>query len=393
MSALRFGGQAVDALAERAGTTPFFALDGAAVRQRVEQLRRLLPERVRLCYAVKANPMPALLERMHDWVDGADVSSGAEIERAIAAGFDGTRLGFTGPGKRDAELSLALRNGVRICAESCGEIARIGAIAQREGRTARVAVRVNPAFHIAGSRVRMNEDTAFGIDDAQLPQALQVLRGQQLEFGGFHFHCASRMFDADEIAKLHAHCTELALRSAGEAGLALPWLNLGGGFGIPACAGETPLDMAAVAARLHGLDERLRAAHADAQIALEPGRYLVGEAGIYVCRIVDRKTVRGRTWLVADGGAHHHLHGTLQPDRERPANLPMSLVQRAPAGPAECVSIAGPLCVPFDVLARDVVLPRAQPGDLLVLFQSGAYGASASPTHFLGHPPAVELFL
>ncbi|HEY9192037.1 MAG TPA: alanine racemase [Methyloversatilis sp.] len=388
-----FGGHDIEDLAQRAGATPFFALDGEAVCRRIRDLRSVLPTRTLLCYAIKANPLPALLERMRTWVDGADVSSIGEIERALSVGFTGTQLGLTGPGKTDAALALAVRTGVRICAESAGEIARIADAAEREGRAARVALRINPDFPVAGTRVRMNGDSVFGIDCQQISAALQALRARQLEFGGLHYHCASRMLQADTINALHAHCTAHALQTTETAGLALPWLNLGGGFGIPVVEGEAALDIASVGCHLHALDESLRALHPDGRIALEPGRYLVGEAGIYVCSIVERKTVRERVWLVVDGGTHHHLHATLQPDRAQPANLPMQLVQRTPADDRECVSIAGPLCAPFDVLARDLVMPRAQPGDLLVVRQSGAYGASASPAAFLGHPPAAELLL
>ncbi|MBP6095680.1 MAG: alanine racemase [Methyloversatilis sp.] len=383
----------VAALAQHTGTTPFFAVDGAAVEKRVRQLRALLPERTLICFAIKANPLPALLERLRPRVDGADISSGGELQRALDAGFDGAQLGFTGPGKTNDELAAAVRAGVRICAESIGEIGRIGDAAAQQGRPARVALRINPDFHVAGTRVRMNEDSVFGIDDAQIPAALSLLRARELEFGGFHFHCASRMLNADVVRALHGFCTELAIRAADHAGLSLDWLNLGGGFGIPAGPDETPLDIAAVAAHLHTLDAQLQAAHPGGRIAIEPGRYLVGEAGIYVCRIIERKTVRGRTWLVVDGGAQHHLHATLQPDREKPVNLPMRLMQSNPAPDTERVSIAGRLCVPFDIIARDIELPVARPGDLLVLYQSGAYGASASPVNFLGHPPAAEILI
>lgn len=394
-----FGQHDIASLALRVGRTPFFAYDSAAIKLRADRLRALLPADAQICYAIKANPLPALLHRIRPSLDGADVSSGEEIARALAAGFSGAQLGFTGPGKSDADLARAIRASARICAESIGEIDRIGDIAVREGMPALVALRVNPDIDIAGAHVRMNHDSVFGIDSTHLPGALQAVRARQLMFSGFHFCCASRMLDAQTVNALHAACAHEALRAADRAGLALEWLNLGGGFGIPASADEAPLDISQVADHLHGIDARLKAACPEGRLALEPGRYLVGEAGIYVCRIIDRKTLRGRTWLVADGGAHHHLHATLQPDRPHPVNLPMTLLPATPARETalkrehECVSIAGPLCAPFDVLARDITLPVAQPGDLLVVFQSGAYGASASPVNFLGHPPATEIIL
>lgn len=379
------------ALAQRAGSTPFYAIDGAAVLARIDAMRAVLPARLQLCYAVKANPLPMLLKYISKRLDGADVSSGGELSRALDAGFSAKDIGFTGPGKRDAELAAAIAAGVRICAESTGEIERIARLAERQGRTARVALRANPAFEVAGSRVRMNGDSFFGIDSARLGTSIDALRERGLEFGGLHYYCASRMLDAKEIVALHAHCFAEAMRVAEEAGTALPWLNLGGGFGVAIADDEQPLDFAPVAAHMHELCDRLRVRHPQARLALEPGRYLVAEAGIYVCSVIERKTVRDRTWLIVDGGAHQHLHATLQPDRTQPANFPMTLHSLTPTDEVERVSIAGPLCAPFDVLARDIELPRAQTGDLLVVHRSGAYGASASPVNFLGHPPPAEI--
>ena len=383
--------QTLHALLARAGDTPFYAIDRAAVDERIAALRVQLPDTLQLCFAVKANPLPALLQHLATRLDGADISSAGELACARAAGFSAGHIGFTGPGKRDSELSAATEAGVRICAESNGEIERIAAHCARLGRTARVALRANPAFAISGSRVRMSGDSFFGIASEDLPDAIALLRSHGLPFAGLHYYCASRLLDATEIVALHDHCTGEALAICARAGVALPWLNLGGGFGVPVAADERALDFAPVAENLHALDARLRAAHPDARLALEPGRYLVAEAGHYVCRVIDRKSVRGRTWLIVDGGAHQHLQATLQPDRLQPANFPMTLHPQAATDEREVVSIAGPLCAPFDVLARDIELPRARPGDLLVVHCSGAYGASASPVNFLGHPPPAEL--
>lgn len=387
----RLTSDALHALLAQAGDTPFYAIGRDAVDGRIATLRALLPATLQLCFAVKANPLPALLQHLATRVDGADVSSAGELTRALAAGFAADDIGFTGPGKRDAELSAAIDAGVRICAESIGEIERIAAHCARLGRTARVALRANPDLAITGSRVRMSGDSFFGIASEDLPDAIALLRSRGLPFAGLHYYCASRMLDAAEIVALHDRCTDEALAICARAGVALPWLNLGGGFGVPVAADERALDFAPVAENLHMLDARLRAAHPDARLALEPGRYLVAEAGHYICRVIDRKTVRGRTWLIVDGGAHQHLQATLQPDRLQPANFPMTLHPQSATDEREVVSIAGPLCAPFDVLARDIELPRAQPGDLLVVHCSGAYGASASPVNFLGHPPPAEL--
>ena len=307
--------ETLHALLARAGDTPFYAIDRAAVDERITALRAQLPAALQLCFAVKANPLPALLQHLATRLDGADISSAGELGRAMAAGFSPERIGFTGPGKRDSELSAAIEAGVRICAESTGEIERIAAQCVRLGRTARVALRANPDLSVSGSRVRMSGDSFFGIASEDLPDAISMLEACGLRFAGLHYYCASRMLDAAEIVALHARCTDEALAVCARARVALPWLNLGGGLGVPVAADERALDFAPVADHLHALDARLRAGFPDALLALEPGRYLVAEAGHYVCRVIDRKTVRGRTWLIVDGGAHHHLHATQQPDR------------------------------------------------------------------------------
>jgi diaminopimelate decarboxylase len=380
----------LDELLARAGSTPFYAIDIAAVRDRIAGLRALLPADLQLCYAVKANPLPALLRAIAQSLDGADVSSAGELVRALDAGFRADSLGFTGPGKRDDELRQAILAGARICAESTGEIGRIAALSEQLGQAARVALRANPDFTVDTSRVRMSGDSFFGMDSALLPAAIAQLRHAGLEFAGLHYYCASRMLDAATVRALHAHCAEEALRICDAADLALPWLNLGGGFGVPVAKDESPLDMASVGDHLRALSDMLKRACPGIVLALEPGRYLVAEAGHYICRVIDRKTTRGRTWLIVDGGAHQHLHATLQPDRSEPAAFPMTLHPSVP-GEREIVSIAGPLCAPFDIFARDIELPRASPGDLLVVHCSGAYGASASPLHFLGHPSPAEI--
>lgn len=391
MSPLSLPQSTAETLVTRAGGTPCYAMDLSAVRARIDAMRAVLPPALSLCYAVKANPLPALLRFVKDHLDGADISSAGEMESALDAGFAGASLGFTGPGKRDAELAKAVAAGVRICAESLGEIERIARIGAHAGQRPCVAVRINPDVTAGGTRIRMSGDSFFGIDSAQAADALRLIRSHDLAFGGLHFYCASRMLDAAEVIALHTRCLDEALGIVAAAGLALPWLNLGGGFGVATSAGESPLDFARVASALHTLQARLHAQHPQAALALEPGRYLVAEAGHYLCTVIDRKTVRGRTWLIVDGGAHQHLHATLQPDRLQPANFPMTLYPRTAREGRERVSIAGPLCAPFDVLARDIELPVAAPGDLLVLHCSGAYGASASPLGFLGHPSPAEI--
>jgi len=233
----------------------------------------------------------------------------------------------------------------------------------------------------------------FGIDCAQIPAALQALRERQLAFGGFHYHCASRMLHAGTVNALHAHCTAHALQAADTAGLALPWLNLGGGFGIPYFPGEQRLDLTAVSAGLAAIAEEACTVMPEAELVLELGRYLVGEAGLYVTRVVDVKVSRGQTYLVTDGGMNHHLAASGNLGQVIRKNYPVAIGNRMTSTETVNTCVVGPLCTPLDILADKMPLPAAEPGDLVVVFQSGAYGASASPQGFLSHPGVAEVLV
>ena len=170
-------------------------------------------------------------------------------------------------------------------------------------------------------------------------------------------------------------------------------LNLGGGFGIPYFPGEQRLDLAPIADNLQRLRERAARDLPAATIVLELGRYLVGEAGVYVTRILDRKESRGKVFLVTDGGLNHHLSASGNFGQVIRKNYPVAIGNRQGDAALEEATVVGPLCTPLDLLADRMTLPVAQAGDLVVVFQSGAYGASASPQAFLGHAACTEVLV
>lgn len=214
---------------------------------------------------------------------------------------------------------------------------------------------------------------------------------------GLQIFCGSQSLDAQAIMAAQSSSFELALQLAGEAGLSLRVLNIGGGFGIPYFPGERALEIAPIGAHLAQWLPRLRALHPQLRVVMEMGRYLVGEAGLYVSRVIDRKQSRGEVFLVVDGGLHHHLAASGNFGQVIRKNYPVTIVpqqpQRSGGGTTERVSVVGPLCTPLDVLAAQMLLPAAAVGDLVVVFQSGAYGLSASPTAFLGHPAPAEVLV
>jgi diaminopimelate decarboxylase len=391
---LAIGGIRLSLLAERIGRTPFYAYDRAALAARVARVRDALPPSVKLHYAMKANPMPALVGFLAERVDGIDVASAGELKVALDAGADPSEVSFAGPGKSEAELRQSVAAGVLVNVESRREVHLLGAIAQALGRPARVAVRVNPDFELKGSGMKMSGGPKqFGVDAEDVPELLTMIDAAGLAFEGFHLFAGSQNLRAEAICEAQLKSYELALRLAGLARVPTRFLNLGGGFGIPYFPGEQPLDLAPISANLHRLATRAANELPNASLVLELGRFLVGEAGIYVTRIVDRKVSRGQVFLVTDGGLNHHLSASGNFGQVLRKNYPVTIGNRAASDVREIVSVVGPLCTPLDLLADRMELPVAQPGDLVVVFQSGAYGASASPQAFLGHPPCAEVLV
>jgi diaminopimelate decarboxylase len=385
------GGRTLWQVAGIAGRTPFYVYDFAAVRQRVDAVRRALPAAVQLRYAVKANPMPALVQRLAPLVDGFDVASLHELQAALATGADPARISFAGPGKSEPELVAAASAGVVVNVESRAELDRLTRIETRLGRRAGIALRVNPDFRLIGSGMATGGGSApFGIDAEEVPEVARTVAGRAV---GLHVFAGSQNLRTEALQQGVSATFRLAARLADALGSPLDHLNIGGGLGIPYFPADRPVDLDAYGGHLATETEAWRRRYPDCAIVVELGRYLVGEAGHFVTRVVDRKVSRGRTFLVVDGGLHHHLAASGNFGQVLPRNYPVSAVTAGPAVETEVVTVVGPLCTPLDTLGRDVELPRCEVGDLVVVHQSGAYGLTASPVRFLGHPLAAELLL
>lgn len=391
---LLIGGERADVLAERAGDTPLFVYDLGVVRARVAAFREAMPVGVALHYAIKANPYPPLLAAMAALVDGFDVASEGELRLALDAGMLPSAISFAGPGKRDRELQAAIRAGVTLNAESEGEVARAIAIAQGLGRPARIAVRVNPDFDLKGSGMRMGGGAKpFGVDAARVPALVrEIVASSAAEWRGFHIFAGSQSLDSAAIVEAQAATLALVLELSAESGAMAPTVNLGGGFGVPYFAGDRPIDLDTIG---KSLSKQLKNGKQSAtSSAIELGRWLVAEAGVYLTRIVDKKISHGQTFLICDGGLHHQLAATGNFGTVVRRNYPLALARRFGTDDAlETVSVVGPLCTPLDRLGDQLGLPAAAPGDLIAVFLAGAYGATASPSAFLGHPPAQEILL
>lgn len=391
---LTIGGQAITEITSDVGRTPFYAYDRSVMTEKVESLRRALPKSIHLHYAMKANPMPEVVQHLANETDGLDVASAAELEVALSTGTDPSDISFAGPGKSDEDLRAAVASGVIINMESPTEMTRIAALAKATGRRPTVSIRVNPDFELKAAGMKMGSGPKpFGVDAENVPDMLAELSKLPLEFMGFHIFSGSQNLREDAIMEAQAKTFELAYKLAEYAPAPLRWLNIGGGLGIPYFPGEQRLDLAPIAANLAPLLKTASKKLPGAEIVMELGRYLTAEAGIYVCEIVDRKVSRGEIFLITNGGLHHHLAASGNFGQVIRKNYPLCLGNRVNAPKLETVQVVGPLCTPLDLLGNRVELPPAGPGDLVVLFQSGAYGFSASPRDFLSHPQPAQILL
>ncbi len=387
-------GEAISVITDRVGQTPLYLYSRALIEQRIKFLRDTLPAALELHYAIKANPMPELVSMVGQLVDGLDVASSGEIDVALAAGVDPATISFAGPGKSDAELAHAIAVGITLNVESEGELDRIVGLAGEGSQMPKVALRVNPAFELRQSGMKMGGGAKpFGIDEELVPDILTRLAGLPVEFVGFHIFAGSQGLDEDVLIDCHEKTIDLAIRLIAQAPCPVSHINIGGGYGIPYFPGDKPLPLDRLSACLEACLAKLEKASPGTRMILELGRYIVGEAGLYVARILDRKVSRGELFFVTDGGLHHHLALSGNFGQVIRKNYPLMIANRS-GGDLVPATIVGRLCTPLDRMGDRVNIPAdTQVGDLVVIFQSGAYGATASPMAFLGHGPAAEILI
>ncbi len=397
---LVIGGLPLSDLVARYGT-PLFVYDSAIIDRKLDLLRKTLPARFAIYYSVKANPNPAIVRCLLDKDCGLEIASGGELRIALSAGCAPARILFAGPGKTEAELELALSQGIgEIHVESLLEVDRIGNICHRFQKKPRIALRVNPCGEAQGGAMRMGGKPApFGVDEENLDEVLESILGEpSLKFQGIHLFTGTQILDYNILLGQYRKGLEIGRRVVNRIKQPLHTIDFGGGLGIPYFAGDEELDMNKFK---RGLAELFGYIENDpdfegTRLVVEPGRYLVGEAGIYVARVNDIKVSRGKKFLILDGGMNHHLAASGNLGQVIKRNFPIALLNKLQADghpPAERVDVVGPLCTPLDVVARDVDLPVAEVGDLVGILQSGAYALTASPLGFLSHPTPAEVLV
>lgn len=390
---LSIGGFKASILVAQHGS-PLFVYSQSHLNRRMDKLRAAMPRELDIHYAMKANPFEPLLSHMIGLVDGIDIASGGELAIALQAGASAEKISFAGPGKRDQELKLAIDAGVTINIESpteCDRALFIGAAAKTRPK---FAVRVNPDFDLKGSGMKMGGGAKpFGMDIELVAPTVKRIMAANAEWHGFHIFAGSQALEADSIIETQAHTLDLAFRLSSEIGQPPNHVNLGGGFGIPYFPNDEAVDIEKVGAALKAQFSKLPKIMSQTQFAIELGRYLVGEAGVYLTQIVDRKESQGQTFLVTDGGLHHQLAASGNFGTVIRRNYPAAIASHYTAEATETVSIVGCLCTPLDRLSDQAVMPKANVGDIVAIFCAGAYGATASPANFLGQGPAKEIFV
>jgi diaminopimelate decarboxylase len=382
-------------IAARYGT-PLFVYDRGQLQRSYGSLRDAFPEKFSICYSVKANPNAALLNFFLAQRCGLEIASGGEMHLALAAGCSANDILFAGPGKTEAELEVAIVQGIgEIHAESELEVRRISAISARLGTRTTVAVRVNPGEAGQGGAMRMGGKSApFGVDEEHLePLVHRILDDPHLDFCGIHLFAGTQILDFRVLLAQYRAGLEIARRIGNTFGVPLRTLDFGGGLGVPYFSGDSELDLDQLKSGIldlittHATDDFLETT----RFVIEPGRFLVAEAGLYVARVNDIKVSRGKKYLILDGGMNHHLAASGNMGQVIKRNFPIAILNRFDADATETVDVVGPLCTPLDTLGRAVRLPKAEVGDLIGVFQSGAYARAASPLGFLSHltPPEV----
>jgi diaminopimelate decarboxylase len=391
---LVFAGKTPSDLEHIAGGTPCYIYDRNQIKNNIIALKTLLPKKIKLHYAIKANPMPNLVAHAANYLDGLDVASHQELLTALSTGIEPGKVSIAGPGKTEKSLLAAIISGVVINVESKTELVRIQKIASLHKKQANVAFRINPDFELKGAAMKMSGGPKqFGIDAEVFAETFSMVNEQSINFVGFHIFSGSQNLSVDALLESYRKALELAFVLSEQINVLPKQINIGGGIGVSYHSGQVPVDIKRLCLGLHELLDELATKLVDTEVHLELGRFLVANAGMYLCKIVDIKESRGKTFWVCDGGMHHNLANSGNLGQVFRKNYPVFLANCIDSTLTQHVEIVGPLCTPLDIIASNISLPMGEIGGYVAVMLSGAYGASASPQGFLSQGEALEMLI
>ena len=391
---LVFAGKTPSDLEHIAGGTPCYIYDRNQIKNNIIALKTLLPKKIKLHYAIKANPMPNLVAHAANYLDGLDVASHQELLTALSTGIEPGKVSIAGPGKTEKSLLAAIISGVVINVESKTELVRIQKIASLHKKQANVAFRINPDFELKGAAMKMSGGPKqFGIDAEVFAETFSMVNEQSINFVGFHIFSGSQNLSVDALLESYRKALELAFVLSEQINVLPKQINIGGGIGVSYHSGQVPVDIKRLCLGLHELLDEMATKLIDTEVHLELGRFLVANAGMYLCKIVDIKESRGKIFWVCDGGMHHHLANSGNLGQVFRKNYPVFLANCIESTLTQHVDIVGPLCTPLDIIASNISLPMGEIGGYVAVMLSGAYGASASPQGFLSQGEALEMLI
>ena len=385
-------------IAEERGT-PCFVYFMDDVYARIASVREAFDDLFGLSYAMKCNPHPAVLKRLQSRVDTLDISSGGELATAVEMGWPTELISFTGPAKRTAELQAAVEHRIgEVILESVNEAKQLDEIAAAAGITQAVCVRIAPQNVPKGFGVKMSgKPCQFGVDEEDLDDALPRIKSlANLELVGLHIYSGTQCLKPAAIAENYENFVRIFRRSCETHDITPEKLIFGSGIGIPYHDKDEPVNLAPIAERIKPVLRKLKSEprFAHTQLLLETGRYLIGEAGIYLTRVVNKKHSRGSDICVFDGGMNHHLGACGHLGMMLHRNYRMTKITADATGAEEQpYDLFGPLCTSIDTLGRGVKFRGLDTGDVIGVHCSGAYGVTASPLNFISHDPPSELIV
>lgn len=383
-------GLAANAIIEKWGT-PLFIYDAETIKNKYNYLRKNLPAGVDIFYAMKANPNLALVKQLVNLGAGVEVASEGELYACKKVGVDPKNIVFAGPSKTFEDISMAVEMGIyALNAESVGEIERINEIARSKKTVMDVELRINPEFEVAGAAVNMGGGSKkFGIDSESISAAIaQVSPLKHIRLQGIHIFAGTGIQNSEGFLSNLENCFKLA-EEMNRTHFKVLSIDFGGGIGIPYSDEDSGLSIEGISDKISGMIEKYPFIKENGtRLIAEPGRYLVGQSGIYITKVIDKKHSRGKDYLLVDGGAQHLLRPALLAQGQPTFNLSKKQEKFQP------YDVGGSLCTSIDFLGKDLLLPEdSAEGDYIGVFCSGAYGYTESMPFFLSHDVAPEILV
>ncbi|MCK5719629.1 MAG: diaminopimelate decarboxylase [Thiomargarita sp.] len=373
--------------------TPLYVYDLEIIKQQYQALKTAIPESVNIFYAIKANPNPSICQFMHSLGMGAEVASAGELYVALKTGFAGKSIIYNGPGKTDEDIEYAIQNKVHIInIESLDELHRLNTIAEQQQRLVKICVRINPILSITQAKMQTGGGSQkLGVDEEQIETIIKTaVQLDWIRLLGIHIYIGSQILDEKLLLKSIENTLFIAKRLANEFDLPMRCINFGGGLGVPYEDSEPKFNVKQFGKGLAYVIEKVAQLFdlSKTQFILEPGRFLVSDAGIFLTKVINVKHSREKQYAIIDGGINH-------------AFLPIRMNKKyatviankmdLPAN--HSITVGGPLCTSMDVFSNEVQLPEVEAGDIIGIFNSGAYGFSASLLYFLSAPMPAEVII